>query len=522
VRRSLISLYGPPGSGKSRLGRELAQRLGLPFWDADDEIQQGAGISIPEIFSSQGESGFRRLEKAVLSHILDHSEGVIALGGGALLDPENRKNAETAGPVICLEAPLEILLERLRLSDQARPLLVEDLPLRLEALLTSRADHYASFSLRLDASLPLDGQVWQAQILAGAFRIRGMGQDYDVRVVEDGLGAVGEMFRQRGLRGPVAVVSDDHVSVFYGESLTGSLERAGIDAHLVVIPAGEAFKNIQSVSTLYERFLECRLERGSTVVALGGGVVGDLAGFAAATFLRGVPWVGVPTSLLAMVDASLGGKTGVDLPQGKNLVGAFHAPRLVVSDVRTLATLPKAELVAGMAEVVKAGIIGDPVLFAVCAKGWEAVQRNLDEVVRRAMAVKISVIEADPYEQGRRASLNLGHTIGHAVELVSGFALRHGEAVAIGMVAEAQLSERLGVARAGLAEEIKQVLQGLGLPVEIPPGLDVQDLVQAMRVDKKRRDGKVRFALPLKIGSVRAGVEVDLLSKEMEYTGLSI
>jgi 3-dehydroquinate synthetase len=175
-----------------------------------------------------------------------------------------------------------------------------------------------------------------------------------------------------------------------------------------------------------------------------------------------------------------------------------------------------------MAEVVKAGIIGDPALFALCAQGSEAVQKNLSEVVRRAMAVKISVIEADPYEQGRRASLNLGHTIGHAVELVSGFALRHGEAVAIGMVAEAQLSERLGVARAGLAEEIKQVLQGLGLPVEIPPGLDVQDLVQAMRVDKKRRDGKVRFALPLKIGSVRAGVEVDLLSKEMEYTGLSI
>jgi len=246
------------------------------------------------------------------------------------------------------------------------------------------------------------------------------------------------------------------------------------------------------------------------VLALGGGVVGDAAGFAAATFLRGVPWVALPTSLLAMVDASLGGKTGVDLPQGKNLVGAFYPPRLVLADPQTLDTLPEAELRAGMAEVIKAGVIGDPELFELCAHGWDALHLNLGEVVRRAMAVKISVIEEDPYEKGRRAALNLGHTLGHAVELVSGFQLRHGEAVAIGMVAEARLAERLEIAEPGLADEIERVLRELGLPVTIPAELDRQAVLSVMQVDKKRLDGSVRFALPVRLGETRVGVNVDI------------
>jgi 3-dehydroquinate synthetase len=238
-------------------------------------------------------------------------------------------------------------------------------------------------------------------------------------------------------------------------------------------------------------------------------VVGDTAGFAAATFLRGVPWVALPTSLLAMVDASLGGKTGVDLPEGKNLVGAFHPPRLVLADPQSLDTLPEAELRSGMAEVVKAGVIGDPELFNLCAHGWGELRSNLGEVVRRAMAVKISVIEEDPYEKSSRAALNLGHTLGHAVELVSDFQLRHGEAVAIGMVAEARLAERLEIAEPGLADEIERVLKGLGLPVDIPGGINRQAVLSAIQVDKKRLDGSVRFVLPVRLGEVRVGVNVD-------------
>jgi 3-dehydroquinate synthase len=245
------------------------------------------------------------------------------------------------------------------------------------------------------------------------------------------------------------------------------------------------------------------------VVALGGGVVGDLAGFAAAIYLRGVAWAAVPTSLLAMVDASLGGKTGADLPQGKNLIGAFHPPSLVLADPQLLSTLPTAEMRNGLAEVVKHGVLGDPDLFARCCQGLGALQADPGEIVRRAMAVKVRVIQQDPYERGVRASLNLGHTLGHGLEMATDFRLRHGEAVAIGMIAAARIAERMGIAQEGLAGEIEECLDGLGLPRKLPDGIDKGRLIAAIGVDKKRRAGKLRLVLPERIGAVRWGVEID-------------
>ena len=274
-----------------------------------------------------------------------------------------------------------------------------------------------------------------------------------------------------------------------------SVRKAGYEAHLLTIPAGEQNKTLETVVSLWRGFLEAGLDRKSTVVALGGGVTGDLAGFAASAFMRGIAWVGVPTSLLAMADSSLGGKTGFDLPEGKNLVGAFHSPRLVLADPDVLQTLPEVEFRSGMAEVVKHGIISDPALFALCAAGYEAVKNDLTNLVRRAMAVKIRIIEADPFERGLRAALNFGHTVGHALELVSGFRLRHGEAVAIGMVAEARLAERLALAGGGLSERIAETLRGLNLPVEIPPDLPRDDILKAMRVDKKEGRGHCPLCL---------------------------
>jgi 3-dehydroquinate synthase len=265
------------------------------------------------------------------------------------------------------------------------------------------------------------------------------------------------------------------------------------------------------VASLWRGCTQAGLDRKSTIIALGGGVVGDLAGFAAATFMRGCNWVAVPTTLLAMVDASLGGKTGFDLPEGKNLVGAFHPPRLVLADPNVLSTLPERELRAGLAEIVKHGVIAEPELFELCARGWDAVTARLPEVARRGMAVKVKIIEEDPYEKGIRAALNLGHTVGHAVELVSGFRLLHGEAVAIGMVAEARLAERLTVAGQGLSDALAETLTELGLPVEIPENMDRGELIRAMRMDKKKAAGVVRFALPVKIGEVKVGVEVENL-----------
>ena len=495
----------------------------LAFYELDERIAAQAGRGIAEIFAAEGEAGFRGREREALEAVLRESPGVVALGGGALLDAHSQGVVEEHGPVVCLQASFEALLERAvrQGAGEQRPLLRGDPAERLRALLAQRAGHYASFPLQLDVDgLSIEQAAWQAQIMLGMFRIRGMGSmwlgsGYDVRVAPGGLAHLGAALQARGLKGPLALVTDTHVRPLHAERACRSLEAAGYAVRVLTIPAGEAYKTIDTLQSLWAGFLEAGLERGSTVVALGGGVVGDLAGFAASAYLRGVRWVGVPTSLLSMVDASLGGKTGADLPQGKNLVGAFHPPSLVLSDPDLLATLPEAELRNGLAEVVKHGILADPALFDLCSQGWAALQGRWDEVVRRAIAVKAAVIEEDPYEAGRRASLNLGHTLGHAIELASDFRLKHGEAVAIGTVAAARLSERLGLAQSGLAGQIEAALRGLGLPVQTPSWLERGRILAAMGHDKKRAGGKVRFVLPVRIGEARWGVEVEELSAIM-------
>jgi shikimate kinase/3-dehydroquinate synthase len=503
-----IFIYGPPGSGKSAAGRLLASSLGLPFYDLDEEIEARSRATIPELFQREGEAGFRGRERKILAKFLGGA-GVVALGGGALLDLNNRRDVEAAGQVICFSARVDDLVERLLADVEERPLLAGDLHSRLAELMERRAAHYNSFPLQVETSgLSPDATAWEAQVQLGMFHVRGMGSGYDVRLLLGGLERIGEMLVQRRLKGPVALAADENVAPLYAEKVRRSLKAVGLESHLVLISAGEQHKTLQTVNALWDAFLDGGLERSSTVLALGGGVTGDLAGFAAATFLRGVAWVAAPTSLLAMVDASLGGKTGADLLRGKNLVGAFHPPRLVLADATTLTSLPVAELRSGLAEVVKAGVIGDEALFRMCVAGWRAVIETLDLVVGRSMAVKVRLIQEDPYEKGQRAALNLGHTIGHALESGSGYRLRHGEAVSIGMVAAARLSERLGVAQPGLAEEIAVALQGLGLPVIAPPGLDWDTILQGMRVDKKRQGGALRFALPERIGKVQVGIEV--------------
>jgi 3-dehydroquinate synthase len=527
----LIFLYGPPGSGKTSVGKVLAENLALPFVDLDQRIEEQAGKSIPDIFDEDGEAGFRLLEKKALQDVSNMEWGVIALGGGALLDPANAVLVERSGSVSCLSAPQRVLHDRLGTASIERPLLAnagDEKPEfdRLVDLLNQRSQHYASFALQVDTDSWTPEQVaWEIQSRAGAFYVRGMAAGsgkpnmtaadsqrpgppgYDVRVL-NALDGLGKALRLRGLSGPVVLVTDQNVAEHYLSRAKNSLQAEDYATSSVVIPPGEASKTMSTVSQMWEQFLAAGLERRSTVLALGGGVVGDLAGFAAATYMRGVPWVNVPTSLLAMADASLGGKTGADLPQGKNLVGAFHAPQMVLTDPSTLNTLPRAELRSGMAEVIKAGVIGDPALFDACAHGWEMIEADWDEIIRMAMAVKIQVIEADPYEGGLRAALNLGHTVGHAVEVVSNYQLRHGESVAIGMVAEARLAEQIGIAQLGLADAIKDACLRLDLPVEIPADLPVEEILDAMQVDKKRSGSKLKFALPVRIGEVIPGVEV--------------
>ena len=511
-----IFLYGPPGTGKSTIGKIIARNLKLPFIDLDRVIELNAGMSISQIMEQQGEPAFRDMEtttlietvghafsvtNAVKSGGLAHMEAVIALGGGALLRHENRAFAESKGKVILLMAELKTLLERLNIESGNRPLLVGDLREKITSLLAKRGDHYKSFS----SIVHVDGKTaeqnaYQIQIALGRHYLSAMGE-YDV--VVESVGQIANLSYERGLQDPI-IVTDENVAKFHAEKVIASLHLSGFEPKVLTVPAGEAHKNLETINQLWHGFLEAGLDRKSTVIALGGGVIGDMAGFAASTYMRGINWVAVPTTLLSMVDASLGGKTGFDLPEGKNLIGAFYPPKLVLADTQLLKTLPDAELISGMAEVVKHGIISDPELFSLCARGLDWVKNNLEEIVKRAMAVKIKIVEEDPYENGFRSALNLGHTVGHAVELISQFNLRHGEAIAIGMVAEAKYSVRVGLAGVGLVDAITESLKGLGLPIRIPEEMPREEIIRVMRVDKKKNANAnaIRFALPVEIGKV--------------------
>ena len=449
-----IFLYGAPASGKSTLGRLLSGKLGAEFVDLDEEIVRRAGRPIPEIFAESGEAVFRDVESETLAETLAslRSGGrplsVVSLGGGTLLRDGNRRLCESSGAVFCIDTPSDEELER-RIGSAAG-----SRPLGNKA--RERAAHYASFPRRVAA--------WfdriSGPILSGK---------------------------------PVA--ADETVAKLWAQSL-------GV-APIATIPSGEAHKTPETVVRLWSAFANGGLGRRDSVAALGGGVTGDLVGFAAATFMRGMDWVNVPTTLLSMVDASTGGKTGCDLAEGKNLAGAFHSPRVVAIDADFLETLSPELLSAGRAEMVKHELIGglEPSAGPVAPSPAE-IARNL--------AVKVGIVREDPFEKtGRRMLLNCGHTVAHAVETLSGYRVSHGDAVAIGCVEEARLAVRLGLASPSWPDDLAARFSAWKLPVALPPGIAASDMAAVMKRDKKRAGGVVTFALPCGWGDVR-GVPVDI------------
>ncbi len=350
-------------------------------------------------------------------------------------------------------------------------------------------------------------------------------ESYDIAIAPGNLDLLGEKMAALKLGKKVLLVSNPSVFGHYGDKATISLKNAGFDVTTCILNDGEQYKNLTSIQQIYDKALENRLERSATMVALGGGVIGDMTGFAAATWLRGINFVQVPTTLLSMVDASIGGKTGVNHPQGKNLIGAFHQPRLVLIDPQVLDTLPMREFQAGMAEVIKYGIIWDADLFEQmekCDRLDEMPyldQSLLQTILARSCQAKADVVSKDEKEAGLRAILNYGHTIGHAVESLTGYRLvNHGEAVAVGMVAAGKLAVGLNLWDNQSQVRQLKLIQKAGLTTTLPSGIDINAIVDSLQTDKKVKAGKVRFVLPTQIGAVEITdrVPTDLISQVLQ------
>ncbi|MGC8635132.1 MAG: bifunctional shikimate kinase/3-dehydroquinate synthase [Candidatus Limnocylindrales bacterium] len=541
-----LVLAGPPGSGKSAVGRLIAARRGVPFVDLDAWVEEEAGRPIAAIFEAEGEAGFRARERAAIARLgpaagaavgpwagaaPDEANGgparvtrVIALGGGAVVDPRNRWLLFRGRRVLTLWAPPAILLRRLR-SVPPRPMLsVRNPAVRLTELLAARARWYAAGE-RVDASGPLrtvavrvearlaspvpqGTPLLQANTPVGRLTI-GEG-DALLRLLE----TLAHLEASR-----VAVVSEPVAWRLHGERLAHGLGAAGLDVAPFLVPRGEAAKTVPAYARLLRAMAAVRLERGDPVVAVGGGALGDAAGFAAATYLRGVPLIHVPTTLVGQIDSAIGGKTAIDIPEGKNLVGAFHQPRAIVVDLATLATLPARQRRAALGEAIKYAALGDERLFEILEREagalggpvgspagrgfrWAYESGAVAELVERCAWAKTEIVAADEREQAGRVVLNLGHSIGHAVEAAAGYRrILHGEAVACGLRGALAVGLALGLTPPERAARIERLLAAAGLAQE-PPGVDEAAVRAHLALDKKHAAGRLRWVVPTESGVV--------------------
>ncbi len=512
--RSIV-LVGMPGAGKSSIGRRLATRLGLPFVDADTEIEAAAGLPITEIFTRYGEPHFRDGERRVIARLLAGPPLVLATGGGAFSDARTRAAVAASGAVaVWLRCSLPTLLRRVA-GREHRPLFLNKDPREvLERLMTARHPTFAEAPVIVDCTdEPPETTTRKVMEAIAAHRdpsrlpVRLGDRAYDILVGEGLVARAGALIAPVLPARRVVVITDETVAALHLPTLTEGLAEAGVAVvAAITVPPGEASKSFPRLQSVVEAALAAGADRRTAVVALGGGVVGDLAGFAAAIALRGLTFIQIPTTLLAQVDSSVGGKTGINLGLGKNLVGAFHQPRLVLADTGVLGTLPPRELRAGYAEVAKHGLLQGE-LWAWCeAEGARAVAGDpaaLAHAVMESCRLKSAVVAADEREEseeGGRALLNLGHTFGHALEAECGYGgeLLHGEAVAVGLGLAASLSARLGHCSQELPGRVISHLQEVGLPARIGDlgrRFSAEALMGRMRKDKKAREGTMRFIL---------------------------
>lgn len=531
-----IVLVGMMGAGKTTVGRMLAKQLGKTFIDSDEEIQKRTGVKISHIFDVEGEEGFRQRESCVIQDLVKLDNIVLATGGGAVLKPDNRAALQANGIVIYLKSGVHDLWQRTR-HDHNRPLLQTANPrARLQELFEQRDPIYSAVAdhvihtgkqsvqiliARLIKKISAQDQPRQAIHTMQTLNVGLAERSYQIHIGQNLIGRI-DLLLKHIPRKRVAIVSNTTVAPLYLERLSTALAASGIQVQPIILPDGEQYKNSESLNTIYDALLSNRCERNTPLIALGGGVIGDLTGFAAASYLRGVPFIQIPTTLLAQVDSSVGGKTGINHPLGKNMVGAFYQPQVVLADVTTLNTLSDKELRAGIAEVIKYGLIRDlPFLEWLEQNIEKLLQRDpeaLQYAIVRSCQNKAEVVGADERESGERALLNLGHTFGHAIENAMGYGVwLHGEAVAAGTIMAADLSRRLGWLTQQDVERTKKLFTRSGLPVQ-GPRLGTEKYMQLMGLDKKVADGKIRFILLKALGQavITDEVPIELLGQTLE------
>ncbi|MGI8486574.1 MAG: 3-dehydroquinate synthase [Thermomicrobiales bacterium] len=531
-----LVLVGLSGTGKSTLARTIAAKLDWLAIDIDTAIEDRMGKSIPEIFASEGEDGFRQIEREILAESLTLDHVVIATGGGAVIREDvwtAEMLADSTTLVVHLDAHPAIIIERLMAqaaidgTKAARPLLANGDPrIKLEQQRNARERYYRRADVSLDVGGRLVGAIADDLVelvtLAGGIPsrvdLRSTSSPSRIEVGPGSRRLVGKAIREEWPKARrVWVCVDSNLLLHLNETAQEVLGLEGLDAQVLDIPAGETSKTVAGLSRIWDWLLKCDVDRSDVLIALGGGVVGDLAGFAAATVLRGIRFVQVPTTLLAMVDSSVGGKTGINHASGKNLIGAFYQPARVVIDTELLATLPEREFRSGWAEVIKHGVIeastpnGEAdVLLDILERNADALLRKesplLSWVVRRNISLKAAVVEADEREANMRAILNFGHTIGHGIE-ASGYRLFHGEAVAVGMVAALRIAVLTGRVEEARVQRIVRLIDAYGLPTSA--SVDPVDVRRHMRHDKKKAGGKQLWVLPGPDGIVTTETDID-------------
>jgi len=520
-----IALVGLPGVGKSSLGKRLAIKLGVPFLDTDRAVIAETGVkhdSVAGIFEREGEEGFRTRERRLITSLVapEPPAGsigaelgigrVVALGGGAAADPRTRWALRERALLFWLDAPDNAIARRLRTARVVRPLMNHADPIATLERLRSERERFYRPGLQLRSSRSpgslADEVIELLRTAATSPRALIDAETISGRwLVGDGIAAeaLRAILAERGSTRMV-LATEPNAARAFANSLRDALTAAGITVIPLELPSGEAAKELHEIGAAAQRLANAGVERRDLIVAVGGGALTDAAGLLAALYLRGIDWIAVPTTLAAQVDASLGGKTGVDLPEGKNLVGAFHQPQAVIADLAALRTLPPRELIAAAAEAVKVALLGESRLFTLLE---EAAPRlvagdptlhddgTLAEIVERAGWWKCRVVAADERESGERMSLNLGHTLGHALEQAAGYEnLLHGEAVGYGLRAALQIGRELGVTPAALAARGTALLDKLGLGVA-PRTEPVAALLAAAGRDKKVAEAKIRWVL---------------------------